>query len=336
MPDGPHIFFVRATDAVLNVDQTPEGRDFTVDTTAPEPTISPSSPSGTIPNANPSFEFSANEPATFECSLDSAAFTTCTSPKAYAALPDGPPTFAVRATDGVLNVDPTPATRTFTVSATTTAPSPPDTKLYGTATAAKKQKHKGKKILLVVQVAAGEPLTASATGTIKLGTSLVRPDPADPGHRHRLHQRDAETQGQGRQEDRQRPRRRQEGKGDDHRHAHRHDRQQGHPGPQGQAGVDRPGRVTASSVFDDFTLEMVDVGEMTLRVRHGGTGTPVVLLHGHPRTHTTWHAVAPRLAERHTVVCPDLRGYGGSTLPPDAPGPRPVVASARWPATSSR
>jgi haloacetate dehalogenase len=72
-------------------------------------------------------------------------------------------------------------------------------------------------------------------------------------------------------------------------------------------------------VFDDFTLENIDVGEVTLRVRHGGTGNPVVLLHGHPRTHTTWYAVAPMLASRHTVVCPDLRGYGRSTLPPDQP-----------------
>lgn len=72
-------------------------------------------------------------------------------------------------------------------------------------------------------------------------------------------------------------------------------------------------------MFDDFTLDQVDVGEVTLRVRHGGRGSPVVLLHGHPRTHTTWHAVAPALARRHTVVCPDLRGYGRSTLPPDEP-----------------
>jgi haloacetate dehalogenase len=72
-------------------------------------------------------------------------------------------------------------------------------------------------------------------------------------------------------------------------------------------------------VFDGFTLEAVDVGEVVLRVRHGGDGPPVVLLHGHPRTHTTWHRVAPLLAARHTVVCPDLRGYGRSTLPPDEP-----------------
>jgi haloacetate dehalogenase len=72
-------------------------------------------------------------------------------------------------------------------------------------------------------------------------------------------------------------------------------------------------------VFEGFALEYVDVGEVTLRVRHGGQGSPVVLLHGHPRTHTTWHRLAPRLADYFFVVCTDLRGYGQSTLPPDAP-----------------
>jgi haloacetate dehalogenase len=72
-------------------------------------------------------------------------------------------------------------------------------------------------------------------------------------------------------------------------------------------------------MFEGFTLEYVDVGDATLRVRHGGQGRPVVLLHGHPRTHTTWHRVAPVLAESFFVVCPDLRGYGRSSLPPDAP-----------------
>ena len=69
-------------------------------------------------------------------------------------------------------------------------------------------------------------------------------------------------------------------------------------------------------MFDGFALERVDVGEATLRVRHGGSGPPVLLLHGHPRTHTTWHRVAPLLAGEHTVVCPDLRGYGESSKPP--------------------
>lgn len=72
-------------------------------------------------------------------------------------------------------------------------------------------------------------------------------------------------------------------------------------------------------MFEGFTLENVDVGEVILRVRYGGSGQPVVLVHGHPRTHTTWHRVAPQLADSFFVVCPDLRGYGRSTLPPDAP-----------------
>ena len=47
-----------------------------------------------------------------------------------------------------------------------------------------------------------------------------------------------------------------------------------------------------------------------------GRARPSLLLHGHPRTHATWHRVAPLLAGEHTVVCPDLRGYGGSSKPP--------------------
>ena len=69
-------------------------------------------------------------------------------------------------------------------------------------------------------------------------------------------------------------------------------------------------------MFENFALEHIDLGDVTLRVRHGGSGTPVLLLHGHPRTSATWHRVAPLLAERHTVVCPDLRGYGQSSKPP--------------------
>jgi haloacetate dehalogenase len=71
-----------------------------------------------------------------------------------------------------------------------------------------------------------------------------------------------------------------------------------------------------TQLFEGFSLERVSVGDVTLRVRHGGSGPPVLLLHGHPQTHVMWHAVAPRLAERLTVVAPDLRGYGESTAPP--------------------
>lgn len=72
-------------------------------------------------------------------------------------------------------------------------------------------------------------------------------------------------------------------------------------------------------MFDEFRLENVHLPEATLRVRIGGSGPPLLLLHGHPRTHTTWHRVAPLLATRYTVVCPDLRGFGQSSKPADEP-----------------
>lgn len=74
-------------------------------------------------------------------------------------------------------------------------------------------------------------------------------------------------------------------------------------------------------MFEGFTDERVDVGDVALRVRHGGSGPPVLLLHGHPRTGATWHRVAPLLADAgFSVVCPDMRGYGRSskaTVRPD-------------------
>jgi haloacetate dehalogenase len=67
--------------------------------------------------------------------------------------------------------------------------------------------------------------------------------------------------------------------------------------------------------FDETRVEVAD--GVALHVRHAGTGTPVVLLHGYPQNGACWHRVAPALAENHTVVVPDLRGYGRSSTPPD-------------------
>jgi len=67
--------------------------------------------------------------------------------------------------------------------------------------------------------------------------------------------------------------------------------------------------------FPDFTLERVTVAGGNIRLRRGGVGPPLLLLHGNPQTHAMWHRVAPALAKRFTVICPDLRGYGGSFKP---------------------
>ncbi|MBL8554470.1 MAG: alpha/beta hydrolase [Phenylobacterium sp.] len=70
--------------------------------------------------------------------------------------------------------------------------------------------------------------------------------------------------------------------------------------------------------FEGFELSQIEVPEASLRVRHGGSGPPLLLLHGYPETGAMWGAVAGDLAKDFTVVCPDLRGYGGSTKPPSS------------------
>lgn len=68
-------------------------------------------------------------------------------------------------------------------------------------------------------------------------------------------------------------------------------------------------------LFDGFRLERIAVCGGSIRLRHGGSGPPLLLLHGNPQTHAMWHKVAPALSRRFTVICPDLRGYGGSLKP---------------------
>jgi haloacetate dehalogenase len=77
--------------------------------------------------------------------------------------------------------------------------------------------------------------------------------------------------------------------------------------------------MTDDAFFDGFALEHVDVGDGALRLRHAGGGNgrpPLLLLHGNPQSHAMWHLTAPALSERFHVICPDLRGYGGSFKPP--------------------
>ena len=72
-------------------------------------------------------------------------------------------------------------------------------------------------------------------------------------------------------------------------------------------------------MFEGFATIQVDTQGATIHAVRGGSGPPLLLLHGYPQTHVMWHQVAPRLAERFTVVAPDLRGYGDSSAPPTAP-----------------
>ena len=116
LSEGAHIFSVRATDQAGNVDATPATRSFTVDTQAPNTTIT-SGPSATTTDRTPTFAFSSSEPGgTFQCRLDSANFASCSSPKTYSTQSFALHTFQVRAIDGAGNVDATPAAWTFTIT----------------------------------------------------------------------------------------------------------------------------------------------------------------------------------------------------------------------------
>ena len=68
--------------------------------------------------------------------------------------------------------------------------------------------------------------------------------------------------------------------------------------------------------FPGFERRHVATDGAEINLVIGGSGPPVLLLHGYPQTHVMWHLVAPKLAERFTVVVPDLRGYGDSSKPP--------------------
>jgi len=68
-----------------------------------------------------------------------------------------------------------------------------------------------------------------------------------------------------------------------------------------------------------FTDCPIDARGARIHVSHGGSGPPLLLLHGYPETHRMWHRVAPALARDFHVICPDLRGYGDSGKPPGTP-----------------
>ena len=128
LAEGQHTFAVRGISAGGLPDPSPASRTFTVDSAAPDTSITVGPPAGgTITTASTSFSFTSPElGATFECKLDAGAWAACTSPRDLTGLGDGAHTFSVRAKDAAGNTDPTPASRTFTVDTT-----PPDTAITG-------------------------------------------------------------------------------------------------------------------------------------------------------------------------------------------------------------
>ena len=103
LADGTYEFGARAVDRALNPDATPAVRTFTVDTRAPQTTIT-NGPSGTITSSTATFSFVADEPlASFECSFRGLAFGPCSSPMTFTDLADGTYEFGVRAVDPALN-----------------------------------------------------------------------------------------------------------------------------------------------------------------------------------------------------------------------------------------
>ncbi len=119
LADGPHTAEVRATDDAGNLEDPATSHTWTIDTSTPDTTLD-TSPSGSlgVNTANLTFSSELTPGATFECSLDAAAFTACVSPVALTDLAEGEHTFEVRAVNLVGVVDPTPAFATWTVDLT--------------------------------------------------------------------------------------------------------------------------------------------------------------------------------------------------------------------------
>ncbi|MEM9909860.1 MAG: alpha/beta fold hydrolase, partial [Pseudomonadota bacterium] len=72
---------------------------------------------------------------------------------------------------------------------------------------------------------------------------------------------------------------------------------------------------TDTTLFPGFELKLFPASAGDVRLRCGGAGSSLILLHGNPQTHMMWHAIAPDLARHFKVYCPDIRGYGVSPKP---------------------
>ncbi|MBN8867750.1 MAG: PD40 domain-containing protein [Solirubrobacterales bacterium] len=117
LTEGEHTFSVKAIDDVSNEQSPPSTVTYNVDLTAPVSTIDVPTEAQAFTTNQPEFEFSADEPATFECQVDDADWASCESPFETDELDDGSHTFSVRATDRAGNVEVAPIVRNFTTEA---------------------------------------------------------------------------------------------------------------------------------------------------------------------------------------------------------------------------
>ncbi len=129
LADGSHTFHVRATDPSGNTDPTPVIHNWEIDTTSPDTTIS-SNPDSLTNLTDAIFAFSSTETgSSFECSIDTSAFTACPNPVTYTGLSEGNHTLSVRAIDAAGNVDITPANFNWLIDITV-----PDTSVISNIT----------------------------------------------------------------------------------------------------------------------------------------------------------------------------------------------------------
>lgn len=118
LPDGEHTFAVRSRDDAGNEDSTPATRTWTIDGGPPETTITSGPAQGSsTESTSATFAFGSSESGSFECQLDGAGFSACESPRAYTGLSVGAHTFQVRARDAANNLDASPDSRSWTVTA---------------------------------------------------------------------------------------------------------------------------------------------------------------------------------------------------------------------------
>ncbi len=162
LPNGTHDFAVFAVDAAGQPDTTPAHGSFTIAAPTPDTAID-SAPAATTTSRSVGYAFHASIPnARFQCSIDGQAWFTCASPFRTPVLAIGAHNFAVRAVDGLGNVDPTPAANGFTI-----VPEP------AAAVSARRQRA-SRRWVVSVRVRCPASRTASCVGTVKLTSGHLK------------------------------------------------------------------------------------------------------------------------------------------------------------------